>query len=684
MSNILSAACISPYYQFTNENCLVECAKILANIGINAIKFSLVPKNINIVTSSNIKTLAQLVQQEPSYRYVLDMPEMKTYVIWAYTMNSGVLKDGMSEPEKITEYTQIYDLTKYLLTQYSGTGKTFLLGNWESDWGALGVSGYDGEDPDPVRVQALRDYFNIRQKAVDDAKASSQYANVQVYHYAEIVMVKDIIENKDGFNKRCLNAVIPYVPALDYISWSAYTIQDDDPTTIRKLLDFVEYFLPTAKAHIIPGKRVFIGEFGWKYLDGITAAYRMAKFVKTVFDWGCPYALFWELYSNEKNTTFNLIRPDGSKTEKYELMRLFWENNRNNIDECMSKLELERLSNMHIIHDCFSRKCICDDEFGINHVCLKDYATLDMNGYNQTMFGLSNVGICSRVTNSSATMSVLTFARGNKIAYGSYATGVFSGVRNGYGNSRLSGNMRLCINDGEYVANAVHDYTQGTEVRPGASLYVRSDGALGSGSLTCYGSVIFECTLPIDTSATISLAKSCIQMRTTKSCSYNNTIIIDSDVQGVTGCGLIEPQNNTILCLSGYISINGTPKRGAHFGAPPGSSMIISGFITSSVPVIWRRGLGTVSGGGKYTAFVIAQGTITLGATNGISKESLLTMGTHGESILDMNGFDQCFANVCTSTYKSYIVNNGSKEATLIYNGNIRILYPNDTILLKE
>lgn len=683
MNSPLSSICISPNYQFTQENCLIECAKLLVSIGINTIKFSLVPKNINITSlSDDIKTLTQLVMNESNYRYVFDMVEMKNYIIWAYTLNGCVVKDGMTEQEKESEYKQIYDLTKYLLTTYNNSGKTFYLGNWESDWGALGVKEYNGEDPDPLRVQSLIDYFNIRQKAVDDAKANTDFKGVNVYHYAEVVMVKDVLNNC----KRCLNAVIPFVPNLDLISWSAYTIQDDTPDDIVKLLNLVESYLPKAKSNSINGKRIFIGEFGWKFLDGIAAVYKLANFTKTILTWGCPFALFWQIYSNEKNTTFNLIKPDGNETEKLKFIKLYYQyiNNSDAIDK--SLLELIPKTN-DIQYVCKNNTLLKYSKHNvINTTCsllLEDYATIDLNGFNQQIVNISNIGIRSEITNSSSNTSLLIIT--DNCRFGSFNNNVFNGIRNGYGNSTISGNIQLQIMNGTCTTDSKHLYTQGTTIYNG-TLITKANECLGYGSLFSYGGTVsIECTTPfINNNSIINLGNYCNQLKFMVSCSLSQTINLDS-IQGTTSCGLIDVYNNSNVYLNGPININKLPKNGGHFGSSTNSLLYITGFITSSVPVIWRRNICIISGGGSYNTFRIAQGTIILSASNGISSQATLELGSHGDAIFDMNGYDQNIKNITYINNKCIVTNSGSNVSILVINNDKKIIInPNENFMISD
>ena len=72
--------------------------------------------------------------------------------------------------EAAAERDQMYRLTKYLLTAYADSGKTFILQNWEGDHILVPGAGLDGADPDPVRVQGMIDWWNARQDGVQQAR----------------------------------------------------------------------------------------------------------------------------------------------------------------------------------------------------------------------------------------------------------------------------------------------------------------------------------------------------------------------------------------------------------------------------------------------------------------------------------------------------------------------------------
>src|SRR6185436_13791911 len=77
-----------------------------------------------------------LAKSEPNCRAVLNMP-FRRIVAWAYPLSNpdAPFQDGnYTATEAGNDYREIYDLTRYLLTDYNNSGKTFYLGHWEGDW----------------------------------------------------------------------------------------------------------------------------------------------------------------------------------------------------------------------------------------------------------------------------------------------------------------------------------------------------------------------------------------------------------------------------------------------------------------------------------------------------------------------------------------------------------------------
>jgi len=340
----MSTTMIGGKYQFTTNNILVEGAMVLTNLGINSYKFVLNNSSGGYITlPSNITNLMLEARDVAPYRTVFDMPTLKHYVFWCYTFKNSQnssWNNGFTSTEQTNEYNEIYALSRYFLTNYNNSGKSFYLGHWEGDWSTgLSTSGTTTNNPTPTSLQGMIDWLNTRQKAVDDAMNGTPHTNVNVFNYTEVNRVADTVNDLPPYTNRVINKVVPYVTNLDYVSWSSYDIQSK--TNVTWWLDYAASFIPTNKAAKISGKRLFIGEFGWGSLTEAEQAPLIQAYDQTLFAWGCPFSFYWELYDNETNADgtykhFDLIYTNGTDnangtanpvyTANYWLYDYYWNN----------------------------------------------------------------------------------------------------------------------------------------------------------------------------------------------------------------------------------------------------------------------------------------------------------------------------------------------------------------------
>src|SRR5580765_5619770 len=208
-------------YQFTTNTLLVETAQAIQGMGSDTLKLYLgidYPRQYHVTLPANITNLITLARDYPSVHQVFDMP-FRHIIAWAYPFANvdAPFANGYSATEANNDYREMYDLTRYLLTNYNNSGKTFYLGHWEGD----GYFTPWTTNPSPTAIQGMIDWHNTRQKAVDDAKAATGFSNVNVYYYAEANRVRDAMLNGSTNNQRVINMVVPYVTNLDYLSYSS-------------------------------------------------------------------------------------------------------------------------------------------------------------------------------------------------------------------------------------------------------------------------------------------------------------------------------------------------------------------------------------------------------------------------------------------------------------------------------
>jgi hypothetical protein len=309
---VLGTQTIGPSYHFTTEAPIVETARAITALGSNTIKFKLAPSN------SGEPRLVEVARSDPAVKTVIDMPFVNE-LMWVYPLAT---RARLFEPATLnTEYRELYDLTRYLLQTYAGTGKMFFLGNWEMD---NHLTANRKREPSPELLANVTAWVNTRQRAVDDAKRDTPHSGVEVYYYLEVNLVWDAMAGKP----RAANAVLPATD-VDYVSYSAYDSLLPDPG--QKLPPALDYLA----AQLLPkpgiaGQRVFIGEFGFptvRYSPQEQDALSR-QVMRAGLAWGCPFVLYWEIYNNEirdgRQRGFWLIDDHGRKQPVYLTLQQYY------------------------------------------------------------------------------------------------------------------------------------------------------------------------------------------------------------------------------------------------------------------------------------------------------------------------------------------------------------------------
>jgi len=283
---------IGPSYGFTADDRLVESAKAILDMGSNILKISLSTGSYNITGRPNYGSVTSLVQDDPSFSKVLDMP-FTYYFFWARSHANWA--DGYSNSERMDDSTQIADLTKYLLTKFNNTGKQFFLGHWEGDWYLL--PNYDANYvPSNDRLNGMIQWYRARQNAVDEALRVTPHSNVEVFTYCEVNRVVDAMNGL----KRVVNKVLPFTN-VDYVSYSSYDAQSLSQSEYNNVMNYIEANLPLRP--LIKGKRVFIGEMGRASYDLSSSKAQHESVnrenIRKGLSWGAPFVLYWEFYNNE-------------------------------------------------------------------------------------------------------------------------------------------------------------------------------------------------------------------------------------------------------------------------------------------------------------------------------------------------------------------------------------------------
>lgn len=336
---VLGTQAIGGKYQLTKGNGLLEQAGQVRGLGSNLLKISFAqgaaPNYGTEKAARSAKTTLEYLQASPELQQALDM-DFTVYQAWVHSFTDAKWRDGVSMAEARQYYDEMYALTAWLLERYSGTGKVFMLGNWEGDWLLLGRQNRE-LDPSPTAVDGMIAWMKIRQLAVDNAKAAVPHKDVAVYHYIEVNLVKKAMQGRVSI----AHSVLPEVD-VDLVSYSAYEAIKQSPQpdlpSIRQPLEQTLAYLEgqmRPKEGLPFRRRVFIGEYGYhadknKPLT-VKQQYMKSRFVmQSAIALDLPFALIWQMYNNEyaENGTskeMSLIDEAGRKRALYTLHQTYLE-----------------------------------------------------------------------------------------------------------------------------------------------------------------------------------------------------------------------------------------------------------------------------------------------------------------------------------------------------------------------
>ncbi|RAV01707.1 S-layer homology domain-containing protein [Paenibacillus sp. YN15] len=369
LQEVLGSTHTSGRYYFGEEDFLNEGAERMLSLGSSSIKVWLSAKPqesypynsewpANIGQPDGPQSLLEILML-PHYQELLEK-DFQVFVFEAIEfgpLRSGggaelttIWKDGLSPAEKERVEEQFYELTRYLLTRFAHTGKTFLLQNWEGD-NALRA----WETPPaqlPTAIQGMIDWSNARQDGINRARLEAGDIGVTVAGALEVTRIPAGGEVFD--HKLVVDEVVPHTH-MDLYSLSTWGTRL--PGEEQELLAKLAYYKDKAPDSALYGAdNLMLGEFGayettynkpesfpqnnyeatlspgrdneFNETTGRAQLVANRKQLEYALQMGVRFALYWELYDNglKDGITLDSLTPDerGYKVARMEQLRGVW------------------------------------------------------------------------------------------------------------------------------------------------------------------------------------------------------------------------------------------------------------------------------------------------------------------------------------------------------------------------
>ena len=329
----LGVAHIGGLYSFSESDYLNEGAATAHAIGARCIKVSLSldtdnpsPKLYPFHSQWPAVATLDALADTPYYR-ALFAREFDTFILTAFRPGraAGYWRESFSSEDEQAEEECFASLTRHLLRIYAQTRKTFIIQNWEGDWALRGS--FDRTiKPTPTATAAMIRWLAARQRGVARARGELANGGARIFHACEVNLVRQaMVQSAPSVT----TDVLPQVP-VDLASYSAWDTKDS-PTHFGEALAFIaKHKRPTEP---FGEHGVYVGEFGLPESEATPqqALERTTELLAVAQRFGCPYAVYWQLYCNEPIAKppkvnadykgFWLVRPDGTRSPVCQLFQ---------------------------------------------------------------------------------------------------------------------------------------------------------------------------------------------------------------------------------------------------------------------------------------------------------------------------------------------------------------------------
>lgn len=312
-----------------DESFVVAGAHRSLELGSRTLKLFLTPRFREQYPQSwpgSIDSLEALARTSEMTK-VFDMP-FDTYVLTVVSFSMGV-DDPWRErdvPLRLAgEAQELEGLMRFLAARYQGTGKTFVLQNWEGDWALAG--GFDRNQVISAdRAKRMQNFLNARHETIARVR---EELHVQGVTFASAVEANLVLDSDT--TARVTSAVLPGV-CTDLVSYSAWEATDvgglarevQVPTLRKRLETAIDRLTQAAPA----GAKLYLGEFGFPENEGVDATSLVRETLSTLVSANVSGGVYWQVFDNECHGSdcrgLWLLKPDGSRSAAaQELARHF-------------------------------------------------------------------------------------------------------------------------------------------------------------------------------------------------------------------------------------------------------------------------------------------------------------------------------------------------------------------------